>query len=37
MYHFSRAIYRDLAPLVLDDKPSSQLASNRALVLRECE
>src|SRR5687767_5099988 len=37
MYHFSRAIYRDLAPLVLDDKPSSQLQSNRALVLHECE
>ena len=37
MYHFSRAIYRDLAPLVLDEKPSSQRESNRALVLRECE
>src|SRR5687768_13761900 len=37
MYHFSRAIYRDLAPLVLDDKPSSQRESNRALVLHECE
>jgi hypothetical protein len=37
MYHFSRAIYRDLAPLVLDEKHSSQRESNRALVLRECE
>jgi hypothetical protein len=37
MYHFSRAIYRDLAPLVLDEKPSSQRESNRALVLHECE
>lgn len=37
MYHFSRAIYRDLAPLVQDDKPSSQRESNRALVLHECE
>ena len=37
MYHFSRAIYRDLAPLVQEDKPSSQRESNRALVLHECE
>ena len=37
MYHFSRAIYRDLAPYVLEDKRSSQHESNRTLVLRECE
>jgi len=37
MYHFSRAIYRDLAPYVLDEKPSTQRVSNRTLVLRECE
>jgi hypothetical protein len=37
MYHFSRAIYRELSPYVRDEKPSSQTESNRALVLRECE
>ena len=37
MYQFSRALYRDLAPLVTDDKPSAQRESNRTLVLRECE
>jgi hypothetical protein len=37
MYHFSRAIYRDLAPYVREDKRSAQLESNRTLVLRECE
>jgi hypothetical protein len=37
MFHFSRAIYRDLAPYVLEDKPPSQRESNRALVLSECE
>ncbi len=37
MYHFSRAIYRDLCPYVLEEKHSSQQESNRALVLRECE
>jgi|SRR5688500_12282105 hypothetical protein len=37
MYQFSRALYRDLAPLVQADKPSAQRESNRMLVLRECE
>ena len=37
MYHFSRAIYRDLAPYVCDAKQSSQSDSNRMRVLRECE
>jgi len=37
MYHFSRAIYRDLAPYVLDERPSAQRESNRMLVLRHCE
>jgi hypothetical protein len=37
MFHFSRAIYRDLAPYVLEEKPSAQRESNRALVLNECE
>ena len=37
MYHFSRAIYRELAPYVLDERPSTQHESNRILVLRGCE
>ena len=37
MYQFSRAIYRELAPFVLEDKPSNKPESNRELVLRECE
>lgn len=37
MYQFSRAIYRELAPYVLEDKPTTQLGTNRELVLRECE
>jgi hypothetical protein len=37
MYHFSRAIYRELAPYVLDERPSTQQESNRTLVLHECE
>jgi len=37
MYHFSRAIYRELAPYVLEERPSVQREPNRVLVLRECE
>jgi hypothetical protein len=37
MYHFSRAIYRELAPYVLDERPSCQRKSNQELVLRSCE
>ena len=37
MYQFSRAIYRELAPYVTEDRPSSQSETNRELVLRECE
>jgi hypothetical protein len=37
MYEFSRTIYRELAPHVLEDKPQTQRQSNRELVLRECE
>src|SRR5512132_4132082 len=37
MYHFSRAIYRELAPYVLEERPSAQRESNRTLVLHECE
>jgi hypothetical protein len=37
MYHFSRAIYRELAPYILDERPSSHVRSNHELVLRGCE
>lgn len=37
MYQFSRAIYRELSPYVLDDRPSSQRETNRDLFLRACE
>jgi hypothetical protein len=37
MYQFSRAIYRELAPHVLNEKPSYQRESNRELVLQACE
>lgn len=37
MYHFSRAIYRDLSPYISDEQRPSQSESNRMLVLRECE
>src|SRR5919197_6586235 len=37
MYHFSRAIYRELAPYVLEEKSSTRRESNRELVLHECE
>jgi hypothetical protein len=37
MYHFSRAIYRELAPYVLEDRPPSQRDTNRELFLRACE
>jgi hypothetical protein len=37
MYHLSRTIYRELAPFVLDERPSSQRETNHELVLRACE
>jgi hypothetical protein len=37
MYQFSRALYRDLCPYVLEERPSAQRDSNRTLVLHECE
>jgi hypothetical protein len=37
MYHFSRAIYRELAPYVLEERPASQHETNRELFLRACE
>jgi len=36
-HHFSRAIYRELAPLILNNRPSSQGESNRRRVLDGCE
>lgn len=37
IYHFSRAIYRELGPYILEEKHSSQRQSNHELVLRGCE
>jgi hypothetical protein len=37
MYHFSRAIYREVAPYVLEERHSAQRESNRTLVLHACE
>ena len=37
MYHFSRAIYRELAPYVVDERPAYQRETNRQLVLQACE
>jgi hypothetical protein len=37
MYQFSRAIYRDLAAYVLEERPAYQRETNRELVLRACE
>lgn len=37
MYHFSRAIYRELAPHILEERRAFQPESNRELVLRACE
>ena len=37
MYEFSRAIYRDLSPYILDEKCSTRHETYRTMVLRECE
>ena len=37
MYHFSRAIYRELAPYVQEDRRTTRRVSNREIVLHECE
>jgi hypothetical protein len=37
MYQFSRAIYRELAPLLRDSKLSNHANDARRLVLQECE
>ena len=37
MYQFSRAIYRELAPYILESRSATQPQSNHALVLSSCE
>ena len=37
MYHFSRSIYRELAPDILEDSPGHAGPSNHERVLRACE
>lgn len=37
MYQFSRAIYRELSPLIVPPPPGAPLASNQATVLQACE
>lgn len=37
MYQFSRAIYRELAPQIIDERPSFQRDTNRERVLHACE
>src|SRR5437879_13084725 len=37
MYQFSRAIYRELAPKILQPPPGADMAENHAAVLRACE
>ena len=37
MYHFSRAIYRQLAPYIIEQRRSGEACSNHELVLKRCE
>ena len=37
MYQFSRAIYRELAPRILEPPPGTPVTRNHAAVLRACE
>ena len=37
MYRFSRSIYRELAPDILEDRPGHAGPSNHERVLRACE
>jgi hypothetical protein len=37
IYQLSRAIYRELAPYIVAERPRSQSETNRELVLRGCE
>ena len=37
MYHFSRSIYRELAPDIIEDRPEHDGTTNHERVLRSCE
>ena len=37
MYRFSRSIYRELAPDILEDRPGREGPTNHERVLRACE
>ena len=37
MYHFSRSIYRELAPDIIEDRPERDGTTNHERVLRSCE
>ena len=37
MYQFSRAIYRELAPDIIEERPSCHRRPNHERVLRACE
>jgi hypothetical protein len=37
MYHFSRSIYRELAPDIIEDHPERDGTTNHERVLRSCE
>ena len=37
MYHFSRSIYRELAPDIIEDCPAHDGITNHERVLRSCE
>ncbi len=37
MYHFSRAIYRELAPYIIEQRRSGESLSNHEVVLKRCE
>jgi hypothetical protein len=37
MYHFSRSIYRELAPDIVEDRPGQWGPTNHERVLRACE
>ena len=37
MYHFSRAIYRELAPYIIEQRRSGESRSNHEVVLKRCE
>jgi hypothetical protein len=37
MYHFSRSIYRELAPDIIEDRPEREGLTNHERVLHSCE